>query len=349
MRAVDWKVLFQERSLLTALLTSPVGRLSRAEALGYVNLEGARLDALVRGGVLFWNGEEICLGAGLLLLRGQDESQHSAFLWGQWLSHWAQANTLAAAMEAAEDLHQRTTQGALIHRCLAELRSWTHLLELSLNKSLLLSTAGQPDPSTISSQFSRAAKVLQAWVIRSAAYPAWEQEQIALQEDLEAAAHRLEGLDLHAEADPRLRKVETLLRMTPNDLVAQTNIGDILAEGHFLALHNQLTVVVHPDLLPGGQAVQASSPMASGSSSSLSVHPDQIADLVMAWQASGTDLYSFLLTYSPTASFPQAQRMDLFGKILKRASGAIWWKKSVDGNIWEVWPSSDQSSHSPIT
>lgn len=338
MRPIDWKVFFQERNLLQALIQQPSGRMPRERALQLLQGDAARLDGLVHMGILLRQASEVLAGPPLLWMRQAQAISQLPLLWQGWQNLWHRIHLLASDMDVTINPAARERLGTALYPMIADLRTWTLATELAFIDHFQGPTALLDAGEVIPHEMLGAAAQLQQWTLRQAAHPAWEQEQQALINDLNESAERLlrRLREVNAPNAQRRQKLDAIQRLSPDELLDRSNLTALISEGTFLSLHAQLGIVVQVPLNTE-EIFQPLSP-----SEIAGTHPSQAApdlsQLMEAWRGSNHDLFSFLLHTPPMDAWPDARRMDLFRSILQERGDAIRWENSADRRIWEVWP-----------
>ncbi len=327
MNLQNWKDLLQERNLLSAMLASPQGRLSMEEGLSLVGQDASRLDVLIRQGWLLLLEGVLQPGISLLALRllspNFSSAQALCILAGQ------EVLQLATATDREQEVDRRRQLGQELFRRMADLRSLIYFVEAYLPLN-----AEEELRQTTAATWQQWARHLQAVNIRSAFYPEWEPLQQALVGELSAAARRLSQGS--APSDPaHLRRMTVIDGLARGETALHSSLSRLVAEGQVLALHSQLSVVVHPDWPGRLPETQASRPPAWEVSQ---LHGANFSDWEDRWRESGLDLFRFVQYECQEANLGEGPVLDRFRRMLQEAGERVNWQKDPTGAYWEVWP-----------
>ena len=325
MNLQDWKDFFQERGLLAAMLASPQGRLPVEEGLSLVGQDASRLDALIRQGWLLLLDGQLQPGLGLLALRLLSPGLSSAQV--LCTLAWQEVLQLAIATDRELETERREQLGTELFRRMADLRSLIFLVEGYL-------PAQEEARPALALAWQQWSSQLLELNLRSAFHPEWESLQQSLAGELAAAARRLSLAS--APPDPvQQRRMQVIDGLSAGDPALHSGLSRLVAEGRVLALHSQLTVVVHPDW-PGSLPDKPQEQPRTWEVTQ--VQGTSLVDLEARWRESGLDLFRFVQAECREGGLPESAVLDRFRLLLQEAGERVSWQKDATGTYWEVWP-----------
>lgn len=326
----NWKLLFQEKAFFLNLLESDSGILSRSEALGLLQGDGRRLDALVRSHWVLIIEDRVWPGPALVLASEFPTHPSVSEASTQWEILCQQLWKDVGEMARSQDLDQRSRAGSRVFQHLRSVRSWSFFLHAIVIQN-------QPEESArIAEAFEVVAARLRQATIRSSQFPAWEAAQWEVIDALEEQARALR-VPAAASTDKRVQKLSAMTALTEEQLTQETNLKALVDSGDFLLLHKKLGIVAWP-FVPSVEGNATSEPsISSFLVEQKHVQPDQLRE---RWKASGKHLQAFLEEYAQETALPEEEKLHLFSRILAESGEEIIWEKDATGKRWEVWPGS---------
>lgn len=310
------RYLFQERVVLQRILTTPQLRLSREEVLGILSGEGARLDSLIRTGLLSVYQDHITPGPILVNLI-QFSGEHGTTVVYELLE--------LSLRQLTESIRLLPPASDPVRRRQAAQKTYQLLLTVHIRAEAVYSAfqEGQlKDLSTedLKEEFLNAAAFLRGVLLHSSQHPEWEETQWTLISWLEEAAQGLKD-PIISEREEKLRALQQL---QGEAFINQTNLPEILREQPFLQIQEGVVVVPWPSLPE----------FSSDHQTDLTPEFETVQEDIESWKKSGLHL----LAWIQSSSDPD-ESMAAFSRMVAIWADKITWKKSETGAFWEAWPS----------
>lgn len=317
MDELSLRLLFQERVALQRLLNSPRLSLDREELLGILSGEGSRLDSLIKAELLSVFQDRLQPGPlliNLIQFSGSNSKQISLSL---WRLAFTQLTESVHTLPPVSQPEHRYIHGQRVFQLLLVLQSRAEGVYSAFKEGILQDVSAD----MLRTEFLDAAAYLRGVQIHSSRYPEWEETQWALISWLEGAGTSVTEADL----SERERKLLDLEGLTNQQLLAQTNLAEILQKDHFLQIQEGIVVVPWP-ALPNASDKKLDPPIPSG---------EFIATMedMEAWQRSGLHLMAWV-----ESSTEGTEIMSEFSRLVATWADQITWKKNESGAFWEAWP-----------